>query len=123
MLVQAAALALLAGSGGRVGPAAIAAVGLGIGTALVYPTLIAAISDTVAPVARAATVGVYRFWRDMGYVVGGLAAGVLADTIEFSGTIAVVAVLTLLSGIWVAVDLSERRRPSPTMARPVAGRP
>jgi hypothetical protein len=50
-------------------------------------------------------VGVYRFWRDMGYVVGGLFAGVLADTIEFSGTIAVVAVLTLLSGLWVAVDM------------------
>ena len=105
MLVQAAALALLAASGGELGLAAIAAVGLGLGTALVYPTLIAAISDAVAPVARAATVGVYRFWRDMGYVVGGLFAGVLVDTIEFSGTIAVVAVLTMLSGVWVAVDL------------------
>ena len=105
MLVQAAALALLAASDGELAPAALAAIGLGIGTALVYPTLLAAISDTVAPVARAATVGVYRFWRDMGYVVGGLSAGVLADTIEFSGTIAVVAVLTMLSGIWVAVDL------------------
>ena len=123
MLVQAAALALLAASDGQLAPAALAAVGLGIGTALVYPTLIAAISDTVAPVARAATVGVYRFWRDMGYVVGGLAAGVLADTIEFSGTIAVVAVLTLLSGIWVAVDLGEGRKPSPTIASPAAGRP
>ena len=75
MLVQAAALALLAASDGQLAPAALAAVGLGIGTALVYPTLIAAISDTVAPVARAATVGVYRFWRDMGYVVGGLPPG------------------------------------------------
>jgi MFS family permease len=108
MLVQAAALALLAASGGALGLAAIAAVGLGVGTALVYPTLIAAISDTVAPIARAATVGVYRFWRDMGYVVGGLLAGVLADRIEFSGTIAVVAVLTLLSGLWVAADLPMR---------------
>jgi MFS family permease len=105
MLVQAAALALLAASGGALGLAAIAAVGLGIGTAFVYPTLIAAISDAVTPIARAATVGVYRFWRDMGYVVGGLLAGVLADTIEFSGTIAVVAVLTFLSGLWVAADL------------------
>ena len=49
---------------------------LGVGTALVYPTLIAAISDAVAPVARAPVVGVYRFWRDMGYVAGGLIAGV-----------------------------------------------
>ncbi|MDQ5833847.1 MAG: MFS transporter, partial [Actinomycetota bacterium] len=45
------------------------------------------------------------FWRDMGYVVGGLLAGVLADTIEFSGTIAVVAGLTMLSGLWAAADL------------------
>jgi MFS family permease len=105
MLVQAAALALLAASGGALGLAAIAAVGLGIGTAFVYPTLIAAISDAVTPIARAATLGVYRFWRDMGYVVGGLLAGVLADTIEFGGTIAVVAVLTFLSGLWVAADL------------------
>ncbi len=112
MLVQAGSLALLAASGGELGLAAIASVGLGIGTALVYPTLIAAISDAVTPIARAATVGVYRFWRDMGYVVGGLAAGLLADSIEFSGTIAAVAVVTMLSGLWVMVDLpggSDRR--------------
>jgi MFS family permease len=108
MLIQAGALALLAASGGEVVPAAVAAVGLGIGTALVYPTLIAAISDAVTPVARAATVGVYRFWRDMGYVTGGLVAGVLADAIEFAGAIAIVAGLTLLSGLLVAFDLAER---------------
>jgi MFS family permease len=108
MLVQAVALALLAASGGRVGPAAFAAVGLGAGTALAYPTLIAAVSDAVTPVARAASVGVYRFWRDMGYVAGGLLAGVLVDAIEFSGAIAIVAVLTLASGLWVAADLRER---------------
>jgi MFS family permease len=105
MLVQAGALVLLAASGGEVGPAAVAAVALGVGTALVYPTLIAAISDAVTPVARAASVGVYRFWRDMGYVAGGLVAGLLADAIEFSGAIAVVAGLTMLSGLWVAADL------------------
>ena len=88
MLIQALALALLAASGGVVALAAIAAVGLGAGTALVYPTLIAAISDAVTPVARAPTVGVYRFWRDMGYVVGGLIAGVLADAIDFTAAIA-----------------------------------
>jgi MFS family permease len=87
------------------GLAAIASVGLGVGTAFVYPTLIAAISDAVAPLARAATVGVYRFWRDMGYVVGGLLAGALADAIDFGWTIAVVAVLTMCSGLWVAADL------------------
>src|SRR5919204_3488732 len=109
MLVQALALGLLAASGGSVALAATAAVGLGVGTALVYPTLIAAISDAVSPVARAATVGVYRFWRDMGYVAGGLAAGLLADAIDFSATIAVIAAATAVSGLWVAFDLPVRR--------------
>jgi MFS family permease len=109
MLVQSAALALLAVSDGALGLAAGAAVGLGAGTALVYPTLIAAISDAVAPVARAPVVGVYRFWRDMGYVVGGLAAGLLADAIDFGATIAVIAAATAASGLWVAIDLPQRR--------------
>ena len=81
-----------------------AAVLLGAGTALVYPTLIAAISDHVAPVARAPAIGVYRFWRDMGYVAGGLVAGVAADAISFAGAIALVAALTALSGSWVWLD-------------------
>lgn len=118
MLLQAAALALLAASQGALELAAAASVGLGVGTALVYPTLIAAISDAVTPVARPATVGVYRFWRDMGYVVGGLFAGVLADAIQFSGTIAVVAALTMLSGLWVAVDLRPQGQQAPRLASP-----
>ena len=105
MLVQAAALGLLALTGGDVAGAAIAAVALGAGTALVYPTLIAAISDEVSPVARAPVVGVYRFWRDSGYVVGGLIAGAAADLVGFGGAIALIAGLTAMSGIWVAVDL------------------
>ncbi|MGH2714034.1 MAG: MFS transporter [Thermoleophilaceae bacterium] len=109
MLIQALALGLLAASDGAVGLAAAAAVALGVGTALVYPTLIAAISDAVSPVARAPTVGVYRFWRDMGYVAGGLLAGLAADAIGYGGAIAVVAALTAASGIWVAVDLPEQR--------------
>jgi MFS family permease len=108
MLIQAAALSLLAVSDGRIGAAVVAAVTLGIGTALVYPTLIAAVSDAVSPVARAPVVGVYRFWRDMGYVAGGLLAGIVADAIDFSAAIGVVAALTALSGIWVAVDLPAR---------------
>jgi MFS family permease len=105
MLLQAAALGLLAVSDGALAPAAAAAVVLGLGTALVYPTLLAAISDAVSPVARAPTVGIYRFWRDMGYVAGGLLAGLAADAIGYGGAIAVVAGLTAASGIWVAVDL------------------
>jgi MFS family permease len=107
MLLQAVALGLLAASAGAIGLAAGVAVILGLGTALVYPTLIAAISDAVSPVARAPAVGVYRFWRDMGYVVGGLLAGVTADAFGFGGAIGVVAGLTCASGIWVAIDLSE----------------
>jgi MFS family permease len=116
MLVQAAALGLLAASDGRVSLAVVAATGLGIGTALVYPTLIAAVSDTVSPVARAPVVGVYRFWRDMGYVAGGLIAGFLAEAIDFGGAIAVVAGLTALSGLWVAVELPGRSGATGTAA-------
>ena len=105
MLTQAAALGLLSASGGAVGLAAISAVVLGVGTALVYPTLLAAISDQVTPVARAASVGVYRFWRDMGYVLGGLAVGVLADASGAAATIAAVAGLTAASGLWAAIEL------------------
>ena len=105
MLLQAAALGVLAASGGAFGLAALAAGGLGIGTALVYPTLLAAVSDVVSPVARAPMLGIYRFWRDMGYVAGGLLAGVAADALGYSGAIVVVAALTAVSGAWVAVDL------------------
>jgi MFS family permease len=105
MFVQAGALALLAGSDGAVVPAAVAAVVLGIGTALVYPTLIAAISDAVSPAARPTAVGVYRFWRDMGYVAGGLIAGLTADAIDYRGAIAVVATITAASGLWVMLDM------------------
>src|SRR5262249_57745873 len=96
---------------GRLGWAALAAVLLGVGTALVYPTLIAAISDAVAPIARAPTVGVYRFWRDMGYAAGGLIAGTVADALGFGGAIAVVAGLTAASGLWGAVAFPTRPPP------------
>jgi MFS family permease len=119
MLLQAAALGLLAGSNGNVPLAAGSAVALGFGTALVYPTLIAAISDAVSPVARASMVGVYRFWRDMGYVAGGLIAGAVSDALGFSGAIAVVAALTAASGLWVAHDLpAPHPTPRSDSARP-----
>jgi MFS family permease len=120
MLLQAGALAGLAISDGAVGAALASAVVLGAGTALVYPTLIAAISDAVSPVARAPMVGVYRFWRDMGYVAGGLIAGVVADALGFGGAIGVVAALTAASGLWVAIDLParRRRRTAPPMGEP-----
>ena len=111
MLLQAAALGALAASRGELGAAAVSAVLLGLGTALVYPTLIAAISDSVTSLARAATVGVYRFWRDIGYVAGGLLAGGLADVLDFGAAIAVVAALTGASGLWVAFDMPGKPRP------------
>lgn len=113
MLVQAGALVVLAASDGGVAVAAIASALLGIGTALVYPTLIAAVSDAVSPVARASTVGIYRFWRDAGYVAGALIAGGAADVLGFSGAIAVVAGLTAASGLWVAIDLPGRLPTTP----------
>jgi MFS family permease len=109
MLVQAAALALLALGNGNLPAAAGAAVLLGAGTALVYPTLIAAISDAVTPVARAPVVGVYRFWRDSGYVFGGLLAGGAADALGYSGAITLVAALTAASGLWVLYDMPSHR--------------
>jgi len=119
MLLQAGALVVLALSDGRVAVAALAATLLGIGTALVYPTLIAAVSDSVAPVARAPAVGIYRFWRDMGYVAGGLLAGAVADALGYSGAIAIVAALTAVSGLWVAFDLpAARRAPAAETPRP-----
>jgi MFS family permease len=102
MLVQAAALALLVAGGGDFLPALGAAVLLGVGTALVYPTLIAAVSDVALPVDRAQLVGVYRFWRDFGFVVGALLAGIVADAFGADAAIAIVAALTAGSGFWVA---------------------
>ena len=102
MLVQAAGLALLALSGGAFRPAVVAAALLGVGTALVYPTLIAAVSDAVQPRDRAPVVGVYRFWRDAGFALGALLAGVVADAAGASAAIAVVAALTAGSGLFVA---------------------
>jgi len=121
MLMQAAALGLLAASNGAIAVVAVAAVSLGAGTALVYPTLIAAISDAVSPLERAPAVGVYRFWRDMGYVAGGLIAGIAADAIDYSGAIALVAALTAASGVWVMLDMpsasaAATRRPAGTPA-------
>jgi MFS family permease len=117
MLLQAAALAALAVSDGSIALAAGTAVLLGLGTALVYPTLIAAMSDAVSPVARAPVVGVYRFWRDMGYALGAVIAGATADALGYGGAIALVAALTAVSGLWVLGDMpddrSDRRRSSP----------
>jgi MFS family permease len=102
MVIQAAGLGLLVLSDGGFAFALAAAALLGAGTALVYPTLIAAVSDVVQPRDRATFVGVYRFWRDTGFVVGALLVGFAADSLGSGGAIAIVAGLTALSGFWVA---------------------
>jgi MFS family permease len=116
MLLQAGALALLVGGDGSFAPSLIAAVLLGVGTAMVYPTLLAAVSDTVRPRERAQAVGIYRFWRDFGFVAGALIAGVAADAVSASTAIAIVAVLTGFSGLVVAATpwtVRARLRPQP----------
>jgi MFS family permease len=80
---------------------------LGAGTALVYPTLLAVISDAARVPDRATSVGVYRFWRDSGYAAGAIVAGVIADAAGFPAAIITVACLTGLSGIVVAVRMRE----------------
>lgn len=102
MLIQAAGLAVLVLGGGAFEPALGAAALLGVGTALVYPTLIAAVSDAVQPRDRAPVVGVYRFWRDAGFALGAVLAGVVADAAGADVAIAVVAALTAASGFFVA---------------------
>jgi MFS family permease len=88
---------------------AIAMAVLGLGTAMVYPTLLATISDVAHPDWRASAVGVYRLWRDGGYAVGALLAGAVADLLGASWAIAAVAVLTFASGAVVAGRMYETR--------------
>jgi MFS family permease len=82
---------------------------LGLGTAMVYPTLLAAIADNTDATWRGSAVGVYRLWRDSGYVVGALLAGMVADALGIDWAIWTVAALTLTSGVVVAMAMRERR--------------
>ncbi|MGK3647238.1 MFS transporter [Pseudarthrobacter enclensis] len=104
MLVQAAALAMVA-SGSTFEAWLAAAVVLGIGTAMVYPTLLAAVGDVAHPAWRGRAVGIYRLWRDGGFAAGALLSGLVADLYGIPAAVSVVAVLTALSGIVVAVRM------------------
>lgn len=86
---------------------ALGAVLLGAGTAMVYPTLLAAIGDVAHPSWRASSVGVYRLWRDMGYAVGAIIAGIIADQFGISAATFSIAGLTFISGILVAIRMRE----------------
>jgi MFS family permease len=93
----------------------VAAVLQGIGTAMVYPVLLAAISDVAHPTWRATSLGVYRFWRDLGYAVGALMAGLIADLVGMKAAIHAVAALTLLSGFIVGFRMYETLPPKRRM--------
>ncbi len=106
MLTQAVAIVWIAATG-SFAAWAVGAMVLGAGTAMVYPTLLAAIGDVAHPAWRARSVGIYRLWRDGGFAVGALLAGILADLISIPAAIYAVAALTALSGIVVAVRMYE----------------
>jgi MFS family permease len=87
----------------------LASVLLGVGTAMVYPTLIASVSDASHPSWRARSLSVYRFWRDLGYAIGALSAGVLADLFGAQWAIAAIGALTFASGAVTAIAMRESR--------------
>src|SRR5205807_6030589 len=93
---------------------------LGAGTALVYPTLLAVIGDAARTPDRATSVGIYRLWRDAGYAVGAVVAGLIADAAGFPAAIITVAVLTAVSGIFVAVRMRETVVPFSGRVDPLA---
>ena len=109
MWVQAAGIGVIAvaqGFGGFLAGGLL----LGIGTAMVYPTLLAAIGDVAHPSWRASSVGVYRLWRDLGYAIGALLAGITADAFGLAAALWVIAALTFASGLVSAVRMSETLR-------------
>ena len=109
MWVQAIGIGVVVLATGFAGFAAGAAL-LGVGTAMVYPTLLAAIGDVAHPSWRASSVGVYRLWRDLGYAIGALLAGVVADALGISAAMWMVAALTFASGLVVALRMRETLR-------------
>jgi MFS family permease len=109
MLLQAAAIAAIA-LGSTMAVWLVAAAVLGLGTALVYPTLLAAIADVAEPAWRGSAVGVYRLWRDLGFAAGAIVAGLVADAAGFTSAISAVALVTAVSGLVVAVRMREPLR-------------
>jgi len=115
MWIQAAGIGVVVLADGFAGFASGAAL-LGIGTAMVYPTLLAAIGDVAHPSWRASSVGVYRLWRDLGYAVGALLAGITADAFGLPAAMWVIAALTFFSGLVVALRMTETLRRAPAAA-------
>jgi MFS family permease len=111
MVLQGFALVLVAATTGFA-PWAVGSVLIGLGTALVYPTLIAAVGDVAHPAWRATAVGVYRLWRDTGYVIGALLGGVVADVFDLRTAVRVVAGLSVVSGLIVSTRMHETHHAS-----------
>jgi MFS family permease len=116
MWVQAAGL-FLTGATSRFEWWLVGSLLLGLGTAMVYPSLIAAVSDASHPSWRARSLSVYRFWRDLGYAIGALSAGIIADSFGLSAAIGSIAALTFISGAVVAVFMRERAAGSVDLAQ------
>ncbi len=106
MLLQALALAAIATTSGLL-PWLVAAVALGLGTAMVYPTLLAVVADVAEPAWRGSAIGVYRLWRDLGLAIGAIAAGLIADRAGIPAAVLVVAAITALSGLVVLARMRE----------------
>jgi MFS family permease len=109
MAVQAGGIAVLA-TGESVPAFALGQTLLGLGTAMVYPTILAAIGDVAHPTWRASAMGTYRLWRDLGYAIGALLSGLVADQFGVPAALWLVAALTLTSGGLVSVRMRETRR-------------
>jgi MFS family permease len=125
MMLQALGIFVIVATAGFL-PWASGAVLLGLGTAMVYPTLLATIGDVAHPDWRASAVGVYRLWRDGGYAIGALLAGIVADLLGLRWAIGAVGVLTLASGAVVTTVMTEtlaarRPAPVPSVVQPTPG--
>ncbi|MBX9643307.1 MAG: MFS transporter, partial [Novosphingobium sp.] len=118
MWVQAAGL-FVTGSTGHFAWWVLGSLLLGIGTAMVYPSLIAAVSDASHPSWRARSLSVYRFWRDLGYAIGALSAGLIADFFGFSAAILAIGGLTFVSGLIVAAVMQENAKEASRNSPPV----
>ena len=121
MWVQAAGLFLTAATQ-QFGWWLVGSLLLGLGTAMVYPSLIAAVSDASHPAWRARSLSVYRFWRDLGYAIGALSAGLIADRFGLAWAIVSIAALTFASGVVVAVFMPERAPTSFDVAQEAGSR-
>ena len=115
MLTQASALAVIA-TGDTFVSWAVGTIMLGAGTSMVYPTLLAAIGDVAHPAWRGRAVGIYRVWRDLGYAVGALMGGVVADLWGLRAAVWVAAAITLVSALVVAVRMYETHQPADVVA-------